>query len=119
MRVAIVGSRGLKVDDLEKYLPDHVTEIISGGARGVDSCAREYANRKSIHLTEYLPNYKKYGRGAPLRRNITIVENADLVLAFWDGQSHGTKHVIDHCRKSGVPVQVILCPEGTILQEEF
>ena len=91
-----------------------VTEIISGGARGVDSCAREYANRKGIHLTEYLPNYKKYGRGAPLRRNITIVENADLVLAFWDGQSHGTKHVIDHCRKSGVPVQVILCPETTI-----
>ena len=43
MRVAVIGSRGLMVDDLGKYLPDNVTEIVSGGARGVDSCARSYA----------------------------------------------------------------------------
>ena len=41
MKVAVIGSRGLKVDNLEKDLPEKTTEIISGGARGVDACARE------------------------------------------------------------------------------
>lgn len=106
MKVAVVGSRNLRVENLEKYLPDGVTEIVSGGARGVDTSAREYALAKGIKLTEFLPEYDKYGRGAPLRRNITIIEYADLVLAFWDGSSHGTKYVIDNCKKRGVPVKV-------------
>ena len=106
MKVAVIGSRNLKVDDLGKYLPEGVTEIVSGGARGVDTCAREYALANKIKLTEFLPEYDKYGRGAPLRRNITIIEYADLVLAFWDGSSHGTKYVIDNCKKRGVPVKV-------------
>ena len=106
MKVAVIGSRNLKVDDLGKYLPDGVTEIVSGGARGVDTCARKYALANGIKLTEFLPEYDKYGRGAPLRRNITIIEYADLVLAFWDGSSHGTKYVIDNCKKRGVPVKV-------------
>ena len=104
MKVAVIGSRNLRVDDLGKYLPDDVTEIVSGGARGVDTSAREYALANDIKLTEFLPEYDKYGRGAPLRRNITIIEYADLVLAFWDGSSHGTKYVIDNCKKRGVPV---------------
>ncbi len=106
MKVAVIGSRNLRVDDLGKYLPDDVTEIVSGGARGVDTSAREYALANDIKLTEFLPEYDKYGRGAPLRRNITIIEYADLVLAFWDGSSHGTKYVIDNCKKRGVPVKV-------------
>ena len=106
MKVAVIGSRNLKVDDLGKYLPGGVTEIVSGGARGVDTCAREYALANGIKLTEFLPEYDKYGRGAPLRRNITIIEYADLVLAFWDGSSRGTKYVIDNCKKRGVPVKV-------------
>ena len=106
MKVAVIGSRNLKVDDLGKYLPEGVTEIVSGGARGVDTCAREYALANEIKLTEFLPEYDKYGRGAPLRRNITIIEYADLVLAFWDGSSRGTKYVIDNCKKRGVPVKV-------------
>lgn len=85
MRVAVVGSRGLCVPELGKYLPDCVTEIVSGGAKGIDACAREYALAAGIKLTEYLPEYEKYGNAAPLKRNITIIENADLVLAFWDG----------------------------------
>ena len=108
MRVAVIGSRGLQVNDLGKYLPDEVTEIISGGARGVDTSAREYAMEHGLKLTEYLPEYDKYGRGAPLKRNITIIENADLVLAFWDGSSKGTKYVIENCKKRNIPVQVYL-----------
>lgn len=108
MRVAVIGSRGLQVRSLGEYLPKETTEIISGGAKGIDACAREYALRHGLKLTEYLPEYSRYGRGAPLKRNITIIENADLVLAFWDGSSKGTKYVIENCKKRNIPVQVYL-----------
>ena len=107
MRVAVVGSRNIELVNLEEYLPEDVTEIISGGAKGVDSCARAYAREHGIKLTEFLPDYRRYGRGAPLRRNLTILEHVDLVLAFWDGQSRGTKFVIDNARRMGVEVRVI------------
>ena len=102
MKVAVIGSRGLLVENLGDYLPEGTTEIVSGGAAGVDACAREYAQRHGLELTEYLPEYTRYGRAAPLKRNITIIENADLVLAFWDGTSRGTKYVIDNCKKRRV-----------------
>lgn len=107
MKVAVIGSRGVRVDDLGKYLPADVTEIISGGAKGVDTCAREYAERHQLKLTEFLPDYRRYGRGAPLKRNIQIIENADLVLAFWDGVSRGTKHTIEQAESMDVPVTII------------
>ena len=106
MKVAVIGSRGLQVDHLEEYLPEGVTEIVSGGARGIDACARNYALSHGLKLTEFLPEYEKYGRGAPLRRNIAIIEYADIVLAFWDGKSRGTKFVIDNCKKRNIPVVV-------------
>jgi len=109
MRVAVIGSRGLTVENLEDYLPKETTEIVSGGAKGIDSCAREYALRHGLKLTEYLPEYGKYGRAAPLKRNITIIENADLVIVFWDGTSHGTKYVIDNCKKRNIPIQIHIC----------
>lgn len=96
MKLAIIGSGGLTVQNLEKYLPDHVTEIVSGGAKGIDTCAREYARKNHMQLTEFLPEYEKYGRAAPLRRNLLIIDYADEVLAFWDGHSRGTKYVISN-----------------------
>lgn len=107
MKIAIIGSRGITDINLSEYIPDNITEIISGGAKGVDTLAREFALAHKIKLTEILPDYKRYGRGAPLKRNITIIENADSVLAFWDGKSHGTKYVIDNCMKRNIPVKVI------------
>ncbi len=108
MKVAIIGSRNLGVIGLENFLPESVTEIVSGGAKGVDTCAREYAQANGIKLTEFLPDYKQYGRGAPLKRNLEIIAYADVVLAFWDGTSRGTKYVIDNCRKQGVSIKVYL-----------
>ena len=108
MKVAIIGSRNLFVKDLKKYLPEGVIEIVSGGAKGIDSCAREYAIANSLKLTEFLPEYDKYGRGAPLRRNLQIIDYADCVLAFWDGVSRGTKFVIDNCKKKNKKVAVYL-----------
>ena len=108
MKVAVIGSRGLKVEKLERFLPEETTEIISGGAKGIDTCAREYALANGLKLTEFLPDYSRYGRAAPLKRNITIIENADLVLAFWDGISHGTKYVNEQCKKRSIAVKVII-----------
>ena len=97
MKVAIVGSRGLTIDDFEEYLPENTDEIISGGAKGIDMCAAQYAQKNGILLTEIKPDYSKYKKGAPLVRNKEIVKLADLILIFWDGKSKGTKFVIDEC----------------------
>ena len=110
MKVAVIGSRGLTVNDLGKYLPEDTTEIVSGGAKGIDTCARNYALSHGVKLTEFLPEYNKYGRGAPLKRNLQIIEYADVVIAFWDGKSKGTKYVIDNCKKLGVQVDVHILP---------
>ncbi len=99
MKVAVIGSRNLTVEDLGQYLPEGTTEIVSGGAKGVDTCAREYALAKGLKLTEFLPEYNRYGRGAPLKRNLQIIDYADLVVAFWDGRSRGTEYMIDNCKK--------------------
>ena len=108
MKVAIVGSRGLLVEDLGQYLPDAVTEIVTGGAKGIDSCAMRYAEVHQIRLVTLPPDYRRYGRGAPLKRNIEIIEYADCVLAFWDGKSRGTRFVIDECKRKNVPVRIYL-----------
>lgn len=102
MKVAIVGSRNLYVNDLEKYLPEGVSEIVSGGAKGIDASAADYAVSHNIKLTEFLPEYKRYGKSAPLKRNLEIIKYSDLVIVFWDGKSKGTKYVIDNCKKLNI-----------------
>ena len=72
MKVAVIGSRGLTIDNLEKYLPRETTEIISGGAKGIDACAREYAVSHGIKLTEFLPEYEKYGIKIACFRQVAI-----------------------------------------------
>lgn len=106
MKTAIIGSRGIKVDNIGKYLPDNTTEIVSGGAKGVDACAKRYAFENGIKYTEFLPDYRRYKKGAPLRRNLQIIEYADTVIAFWDGVSKGTKFVIDNCERMNKEVWV-------------
>lgn len=70
-----MGSRGLKVSDLGNYLPANVTEIVSRDAKWINPCAKEYSLSREIKLTEYLSEYEKYGKAAPLKRNITIIES--------------------------------------------
>ena len=109
MKVAVIGSRGLTVtEDLGRLMPEGVTEIVSGGARGIDTCAKEYALANGLKLTEFLPEYELYGRAAPLMRNDMIVEYANVVLAFWDGQSRGTAYVIRKCRELNKPCRVFV-----------
>jgi hypothetical protein len=107
MKVAVIGSRNLYVSDIGSHLPPGCTEIVSGGARGVDRCAERYAKENNLKLTVFLPDYDQHGRSAPILRNKTIVEYADFVVAFWDGSSRGTYFVIDYCRKTATPYTVI------------
>ena len=107
MKLAIIGSRNLEVQNLGDYLPSTVTEIVSGGARGIDTVAATYAKQNGITLTEFLPDYQRYKRGAPLKRNQQIADYADEVLAFWDGQSHGTMYTVDLFKKLGKNVTIV------------
>lgn len=107
MRVAIVGSRTIEINNIENYLPKECTEIVSGGAVGVDKCAANFAVKMGLRLKEFLPEYDKYGRGAPVVRNKKIVEYSDIILAFWDGKSKGTLSVINYCESVGKECRVI------------
>ena len=107
MRIAIIGSRNLVVNNLGEYLPEGCNEIVSGGAKGIDTSAAIFARENGIRLTEFLPDYEKYGRAAPIVRNRQIVDYADSVIAFWDGESRGTLSVIKYCEKTGVPCKVV------------
>ncbi|MBR3290349.1 MAG: hypothetical protein IKI63_06200 [Clostridia bacterium] len=109
MKVAIIGSRTADssiVPLILKHLPADVTEIVSGGAAGVDTFAEEVAHSLSLPLRVFTPDYKTFGKTAPLQRNRQIIDYADLVLAFWDGQSRGTAFVVAECVKCGKPVRV-------------
>ena len=108
MKVAVVGSRLLNVPDLQKYLPHQLSEIVSGGAAGVDRCAREYAQQNQIPLTEFLPQYDRYRRAAPIKRNEQLVAYADCVIAFWDGQSKGTLSSIQYALRAHKELHVYI-----------
>lgn len=107
MKVAIIGSRSITDIDLDAIVPPEATEILSGGARGVDMQARIWAEARGLPCTELLPDYARYGRAAPIRRNITLVQAADMVIAIWDGVSRGTAFTIAECRRQGKPCIVI------------
>jgi len=110
LKVAIVGSRDYpRLDQVQRYvreLPEFTT-ILSGGARGVDSCAVETARRRGLEIVEYLADWDGLGRRAGMVRNAQIVGAADLVVAFWDGKSRGTKNAIDHARNMVKPFAVV------------
>ena len=109
MKLAIVGSRSLANIVLDAYITEDAEEIVSGGALGVDLCAAEYAKKKGLRLTEFLPQYERYGRAAPIVRNKKIVDYADKIIVFWDENSKGTLSVIQYAKKIGKPFEVILC----------
>lgn len=113
MKLGIIGSRNY--DDyamlcqvLVFYLgPLDLTEIISGGAKGADSLGARYANDKGIKLTEFLPDWDKYGKRAGFIRNEDIVKNADFILVFWDGVSKGTGNSLSIAKRLKKPTFII------------
>lgn len=108
MKLLICGSRSIKDFDLSPYVPEDTTMIISGGAKGIDTVAEEYAVSRNIPTTIIRPDYARYGKfAAPIKRNIRMVDMADSVLAIWDGKSSGTKRTIEYAEKTGKSVTVI------------
>ena len=111
MKIAVIGSRSAGQEILEmilQELPAGCSEIISGGAKGVDLLAKKAADRLHLKYTCIRPRYHRYGRIAPLFRNRAIVEKADCVLAFWDGHSKGTRQAIALCIQCRKPFKIFL-----------
>lgn len=108
MRVAVIGSRTFgNYDFLEKVVNSHKPSIIvSGGARGADTLAERYAHEKGLGFKVFYPLWDTLGKAAGLIRNKEIVDNSDIVIAFWDGQSRGTKHAIDYATQQQKPVYI-------------
>lgn len=114
MRVAIVGSREYPdlaavwtfVEKLAARKPDAV--IVSGGARGVDTVAAAAGRFFDLEVKEWEPEWDRLGRYyAPIARNTQIVEDCDVLVAFWNGVSTGTKDSLDKARALGKKVRVI------------
>ncbi len=109
MKLAVIGSRTFNDYDLVKSTLDNhkPSVIISGGAKGADSLAKRYAIQNNIELIEIIPDWDKYGRAAGPIRNKEIVNQAEKVIAFWDGKSKGTKSAIDYANKCNKEVVII------------
>ena len=106
IKLAIVGTRNPKLSYnewenilLQEFSPNDLSLIVSGGATGIDTYAKLFAGRHHIPLMEFLPDYSKYGKSAPLRRNLQIVKEATNVIAFPSAESRGTFHTITEARK--------------------
>ncbi len=107
MKLLIAGSRKITEFDLASYIPADTTTIISGGAKGVDTLAEEYADKNGIDKIIIRPEYKKYGKAAPIKRNYEMVDMADEVLCVWDGVSKVTKSTFEYAQKKNKMVYII------------
>lgn len=109
MRIAVIGSRDFNDYALLKQTLDEysISVIISGGAKGADGLAQQYANEHSIECVVHLPQWSKYGKGAGIVRNKLIISDADQVIAFWDGVSKGTKSSIKFAEQANKSCMVV------------
>lgn len=108
MKVIIAGSRqGFTYRDVEKAMTMSgfpVTAIVSGTARGVDRLGEDWAERNNIPVTRFPALWDAYGKGAGYIRNAKMADNADALVALWDGKSKGTQHMIKLAKKKGLQV---------------
>ena len=117
MRVAIVGSRdypdpGVAVRNYIEAARDGGefyggTIIISGGARGIDTAAVEYADYLGLPTIVYPADWGRQGKAAGYARNEDIIADCDRVVAFWDGESKGTRHTIELALKNRKRLEVV------------
>lgn len=115
VRVIIAGGRDYEdynklecvVDHmLSKLMDTHDIVIISGGARGADVMAMRYANHRGFELIVMPADWDTHGRSAGYKRNVQMAEAATHLIAFWDGVSRGTKHMIDIAHSMKIKVHV-------------
>lgn len=110
MRLIIAGSRGITDYDIlvkvMSELPFTPTTIVSGTARGVDKLGEEYAEKNDIDIIRYPAEWDKFGKSAGYKRNAIMANNADALLALWDGQSKGAAHMIELAHKKGLKIYI-------------
>ena len=114
MKVVVAGSRDfcdkhLLFKCLDELLPENKGPyvIVSGGARGADRLGEEYAKERGYELLVKPADWKTRGKKAGFLRNIEMAKESDMLVAFWDGQSMGTKHMIDLAHHYNLHVKVI------------
>ena len=109
-KIAIIGSRKYgneeAVRTFVRAMSPDTNVLISGGAIGVDTWAADEFRKMGGRVVEIRPNYNKFGRGAPLKRNTEIVLGADDVVGFWDEESTGTLDTLTKALKMGKPLAV-------------
>lgn len=114
-RVIIAGSRGFRDFSLlcsyvDKVLSRKAQEgqiiIVSGHCPGADIMGEMYARTKGYPVEVHPANWHKYGRAAGPKRNKEMALSSDALIAFWDGNSTGTKNMIDEARAAGLPVRI-------------
>lgn len=115
MKVIVAGSRNFNnYNLLEKILDEFnsqvqsIDEIVCGEARGADSLGRRWAEKNNIPVKSFPAQWEKFGKSAGFLRNRQMGDYADYLIAFWDGQSKGTKHMIDYMREAQKHGRVIV-----------
>lgn len=111
--VIIAGSRGYTDYQALATRCDHLLRergevvILSGAARGADQLGECYARERGLGLVRMPADWEKDGKSAGYVRNAAMAARADALIAFWDGHSRGTAHMIQLARTKGIPVRVI------------
>ena len=88
----------------------HITEVVSGCARGVDKMGEEFAAAHSIPIRYFPAAWNTFGKSAGYLRNQRMARYAEALIAVWDGESRGTKHMIDLAKRHGLKVYVYITP---------
>lgn len=112
LRVIIAGGRDLTDYELVKKTCDFLlkeqknVQIVSGKAKGADTLGEVYAKEKGFSIAEFPAEWDKYGKSAGYRRNSEMATYANVLIAFWDGKSRGTEHMIDLAKGNFLTVRV-------------
>lgn len=114
IKVVVFGSRGfnnysLLKTRLDYYLQNFEEEIVvvSGTANGADLLGERYAEEHGYQIERYPANWREYGKRAGMIRNRIMAEVSDCAIGFWDGESRGTKGMIDICKDLNIPLRVV------------
>ena len=112
-RVIIAGGRDFQDYDLLTKTMDRLLsnikddiEVVCGMARGADTLGEQYAIERGFSVRYFPADWNRYGKSAGFIRNAEMAENADALVAFWDGQSHGTRNMIETATSRGLKVRV-------------
>ena len=91
---------------IERLMADYEVIIMSGHAKGADILGERFAEEHGLKFEVYPADWKAHYRSAGFRRNEQMGDIANGLIAFWNGESHGTKHMIEYARSKEVDVNV-------------